>query len=482
MPFDWDRITNDFGAFVPNLLMALAVLIAGWLIALLVAAGVRALLARTGLDDRLASKLAQDQEGPPPNVGRLVSRIVFWLLMLVAVVAFFQMLGLGLAAGPLSRLTNSIFGYLPHLLSAVLLLVVAWISARLARFLVRRSAEAAGIDERIAHRAAGRQPAYRLSRALAETAYWLVLLLFIPAILDALDLGSLTQSVNAMVESVLLAVPRLFAAAAVVLLAVLIGRVVAGFVANLLAAFGFDRLLERLGLVRGLSADPTAPGASLAASPSVRERAETEAAAEAEAEAEEPMPDLISRRRTPSEAVGFVTQVAIVLFATVEALFLLQFDAVAMMVQEFLFFAGDLLLALLVLMLGLYLARLAADAIRGSHLEQSDFLARVAQGAIVVLSAAMALRQAGVAEDIVLLSFGLLLGALAVAAAIAFGIGGRDLAARSLERWTEHAAQRVKRPRTAPPADASGPGAGAGSADRRGPDDPGVGSPGGPVL
>ena len=47
----------------------------------------------------------------------------------------------------------------------------------------------------------------------------------------------------------------------------------------------------------------------------------------------------------------------------------------------------------------------------------------------------MALRQTGLADDIVNLAFGLTLGAAAVAFALAFGLGGRDVAERTLEDW-----------------------------------------------
>jgi hypothetical protein len=49
--------------------------------------------------------------------------------------------------------------------------------------------------------------------------------------------------------------------------------------------------------------------------------------------------------------------------------------------------------------------------------------------------AAMALQQMGIAPNIVNLAFGLLLGAIAVAVAIAFGLGGRDVAANQLQNW-----------------------------------------------
>ncbi|MGA6993155.1 MAG: hypothetical protein WBX50_04575 [Candidatus Deferrimicrobiaceae bacterium] len=55
--------------------------------------------------------------------------------------------------------------------------------------------------------------------------------------------------------------------------------------------------------------------------------------------------------------------------------------------------------------------------------------------AIPVLAGAMALRQMGLANEIIYIAFGMLLGAVAIAVAIAFGIGGRDIAAAELEKW-----------------------------------------------
>jgi uncharacterized membrane protein YedE/YeeE len=60
-----------------------------------------------------------------------------------------------------------------------------------------------------------------------------------------------------------------------------------------------------------------------------------------------------------------------------------------------------------------------------------------ARVSILVLAGAMALRQMGLANEIITLAFGLLLGAIAVAVAIAFGIGGRDLAAETLGSWRQ---------------------------------------------
>jgi hypothetical protein len=56
---------------------------------------------------------------------------------------------------------------------------------------------------------------------------------------------------------------------------------------------------------------------------------------------------------------------------------------------------------------------------------------------ILVLPGAMALRRMGLANEIINLAFGLLLGAIAVAVALAFGLGGRELAGHQLEEWRQ---------------------------------------------
>jgi hypothetical protein len=134
--------------------------------------------------------------------------------------------------------------------------------------------------------------------------------------------------------------------------------------------------------------------------------------------------------------VGGLVLVAIMLFAAIEAARQLGFDALADLLAAFTVLAGQILLGLVVFGLGLYLADLAAGVVRASRARQADLLALLTRAAVLVLAGAMALRQMGIANEIVNLAFGLLLGAIAVAGALAFGLGGRDLAGRHLEQWS----------------------------------------------
>jgi len=137
-----------------------------------------------------------------------------------------------------------------------------------------------------------------------------------------------------------------------------------------------------------------------------------------------------------------VVMVGILLFALVAATDVLGLPALTGVVTGLLSLSGQVLAGLLVFGVGLYLANLAAGLLRSSGSQQGALLAQISRVAIVAFSGAMALRQIGVAPDIVNLAFGLLLGAIAVAAALAFGLGGRDVAAEQWRAWMEDFRQR----------------------------------------
>jgi hypothetical protein len=101
------------------------------------------------------------------------------------------------------------------------------------------------------------------------------------------------------------------------------------------------------------------------------------------------------------------------------------------------------LVALVIFGFGLFAAKLVADMIADSGIPNARLLAVTARAAILVLAGAMGLQQTGVAQEIVNLAFGITVGAIAVAGAIAFGIGARDAAKNIVDGFV---ADRLPRP------------------------------------
>lgn len=484
-----EQMAQLLGTSIPSIVGALVILVVGWLLALIVSAVVRSAMRRTNLDERVARWFTGEERAKGIATEEWVGKGVFWLIMLFVLIAFFEALGLTLITEPLNRLLTEVFAYAPRLLGAGVLLAVAWILASGLKLLVSGGLKAVKLDERLGSRA-GMEEGASLTEALASAVYWLVFLLFLPAILGALALEGILVPVQQMMNQALGYLPNLFGAAVIVAVGWFIARIVQGIVSNLLEAVGADRLSERVGLSdvlgeQGLSGTVgvviyvlilvpvliaaldalalqavTGPAmnmlnAILAALPALFGASlvliiayvvgTVVSALIANLLAGVGFNNILARlglgrepvegQRTPAEIVGTLILVGIMLFATIEAFNLLGFGRAANLVSQFTVFAGQVVLGLVVFGIGLYLANLASTILQESDVAQGRLLALVARGAILVFAGAMALRQMGLANEIVNLAFGLTLGAIAVAAALAFGLGGREVAARKLERW-----------------------------------------------
>ena len=123
---------------------------------------------------------------------------------------------------------------------------------------------------------------------------------------------------------------------------------------------------------------------------------------------------------------------------------LVAFDALGLpaisdVLRQFLIWLPNLVVAIAVLILAGIGARALSDLVRGTASEAGfknpDTLANVAKTAVWVFAAVIAVNQVGVGQVLVNTLFTGAVAALALAAGLAFGLGGRDLAARKLEEW-----------------------------------------------
>ena len=147
-----NQITGEVAPYIPRIFSALMILIIGWIVALLVGAIVRGALKRTTLDNRLAAWLA-GEKAQTMDIEGWTGKCAYYLVMLFVLVSVFQTLGLTIVTEPLNGLLNQVFAFAPRILSAGLLLAVAWILATGLRALVTRALAATTLDERLAKEA-----------------------------------------------------------------------------------------------------------------------------------------------------------------------------------------------------------------------------------------------------------------------------------------------------------------------------------------
>src|SRR5699024_4541972 len=138
----------------------------------------------------------------------------------------------------------------------------------------------------------------------------------------------------------------------------------------------------------------------------------------------------------PSSVVGYVVQALIIFILSVQALYLIKLDFLVGIATEITAYIPNVLVAVLILVVALLLAgiveKVLLNLISGPA---TKILAGFAKYAVLVLAVFMALTQLGIATSIVNAAFILILGGLALAFGLAFGLGGKDFASKYLKKF-----------------------------------------------
>jgi len=410
-------------AYLPQLGAALAWLGGGWLLAnvakLLLTRGLQAFR----LDDRLNQAMGATPEDSPLLVNETLGGALYWFILLFALYFALGTLGLQGQLQPLENLLQQILAALPRIFTALIIVGVGWLAARIARGFVTNLLSATGIDQ-LGARAGltadeGRQPP---SWIIGTLAYTLILILVGIAALEELDVQGISDPAKSMLQQTFDVLPQIFAAVLVLIAAYVVGRFISDLVTSILTGVGFNNVFSWLGLP-----DPTLSAQPADAAPSEGQPEDGQPAAELQT----------IQVRTPSEVVGTVVLVGIMLIAVLFAVNILQFEQLTLLVAGLMEILGRVLVGVVIFGIGLYLANLVFRLIASSGGNQARILGQTARIVIIAFVSAMALQQIGIATNIVNLAFGLVLGSIAVAFAIAFGLGGRDVAADQIRQWLD---------------------------------------------
>ncbi|MEM8714342.1 MAG: mechanosensitive ion channel [Cyanobacteria bacterium P01_G01_bin.4] len=498
----FNEISSQLGDFLPSLLGAIAIFIAGFILANILASAVKRLIASTDWDEQVYAKLAGKSLEERPETDKYAALIVFWTTLILFALAALSILNITTISAPVGVV-------LSQALKVGALALVAWLVATACKLIVVRVSTAAQLDNKLAEttQSEGDSP-FPVGESLGTALYWLVWVLFLPLILDVLSLDvssvdnlfdqllsalpniikaasilgvgwlaativrmvisnflksagadslgtrmglpdteeglklsdlaglvlfalilalaataalealaidAISRPAIAAIEQFTTALPQVLTAAGVLAVLFFIGRIIANIVTSLLTGLGFDNILSWLGL-------SSIQSPALSASTEGDESQESSSAPLA--------------AQSPSELVGTFVLVLIMLGAAVTAANILNLEDVSEIVTSILrVLTTRILVGVLIFGFGLYFANIASSFLSAGDSRQGRILAQVAKIAIIIMVSAMALQQVGVAETIVIRAFTLLLGAFAVAVAIAFGWGGRDIAAEKLRRW-----------------------------------------------
>jgi len=394
----WQQQLVEWG---PKVLFAILILVVTHFVAKAVQWGVAKLI------DRMPVLKRHPGVGGD-SVGTELGRLAYWLVWLVGLIAALQPLGLSGVLTPVTALTNEVFAFLPRLLGAGVFFFAGLILARIVRHVVEAALGALNL-ERLLGRAGvsiGEAPLAvdssgatmegvapgrsSIAKAVGVTVSAIIIIFAAIGALQILQISAISDPATAMLNTIALAIPQVIAALLILAIAFLIGRWVKTLVETVLPSLGFDRTVQALGMMPA--------GAS------------------------------------PSRIVGTIAMTAVLIVGLMEAAKRVGGDSTAALLFQITELGGKVIFGTVIIVVGMFLARILANLV-GSSTGESGYAQTIVKYAIIALFTAIGLTFMGLADQIVMMAFGLILGSAAVATALAFGLGGREAAARMLNQW-----------------------------------------------
>ena len=385
---------------------------------------------------------------PQGSVGAKLGDVGYWLVLLAGVIAALNVLELDGVVEPLNGMLSQFLDYLPRIVGAIVIFFVGYVVATLARRVVESLLAAADLDHWLDKLGLRRLTGTSgIAKTVGTIVFVLIIIPVAIAALTTLNIRAVSDPAVSMLNQILTAIPLIFTAAIILTIFYALGRWVASLIEQILPTLGFDNAVSGLLGGAGGSASPTMASSSTTppekmssatfgldaiappppgVAPSTSGAATPAAAAKASAAS-----------MTPSKVVGSVAMIGIVLFGAVQAAHTLQFEPAVVMLSEILSLFSRILFGGVIILVGVMIAQLLSSILTKSGGQSGQFAGTIVKYAAIALAVAIGLRFMGLANEIVILAFGLILGSAAVAAAIAFGVGGRQTAGKLLERWTQ---------------------------------------------
>ncbi|WP_017381800.1 mechanosensitive ion channel [Paenisporosarcina sp. TG-14] len=478
---------SDTLSFLPELLLALLVLLIGFFVAKFLENLMFKVLRKARVNERLGNK------NEKWTVEKIISKVIFLIVLILAFVLFFNILNLNTMAAPFVSMYSGLTSAFLNILKAALILLFAWVLATVVKKVIQMAGNKLNLNKYVGKTGMDPDPSEQAkwTDTAANVAYYLIFLLFIPAVLNALGIDGLSGPFEGMLASFFNFIPKLVSAAVVFIIGWFVAKLVRNLLEKFLQSAGADRLAERLNIssffegssisrvvgiiafilimipvsitaleilnLEGISGPAVGmlndvlamlPRIAIAI---VLVLVGIVAAKWVKAIVVSLLEKLgvnsifgkmgfkSGKGAAPTFAslVGTVVQVVVILLFVVEALQLLQLEFMVTLATGIFAYLPSVIAAIIILAVGFWLATMAEQLV-GSLMSHSSgtphMLRYVAKYAIIAFAIFMALDQLGIAASIINSAFILILGGVALAFGLSFGLGGRDHAARYLSK------------------------------------------------
>ncbi|GEM_PF-217689 len=375
---------------LPQFVYALLLIIAALLLAYAAKLTVKQIFRKKGLDDKFRS----GEEGP--SVSAMTGNLVFLIVLLFFLPGILTNLGLGFISEPFSGMLRSIYSFLPNILGAVLVLIFGFILAKLVKDLSTLFFKKAGTDAYVrklgigAEDTEGKKP-QGFSQVLGNILYFVIMIPVIISALNILNISAISVPAVAVLNSITSMIPLIIAAVILMALGIFLGKLSSELVYSITSVSGISESIA------------------------------------------ENLEDASAYRIDIAKILAETVRYIIIAVFTVQAMKVLKLELLDRAGTALLLYIPAVLSALVILAGGYILSALAKKFIKNT-VPGGTFAGIITGWIIMGLAFLIALSRLGLATEFILPLYWLTLGAAAVAAALSFGLGGRDFARTRLEK------------------------------------------------
>lgn len=387
------NLFNSIPSPVMMVLQALLLLLAAFIVAGIARWLVKKLLSKTKLQE-VEEKADTTAVGAPKtsvkkkmSLGNFIANLVYFIVFMLFVPGIFSSLGVVGVSEPITAFLTTILNYLPNVIGAVIVLAVGILIASLVRMLLVPVFEKIKINKLQEKAGMEVTDEGKLSQTLAFIVYVLIIIPVVIMALDVLNIDVISVPAQAMLSTVIGFIPNIVAALVLIWIGILIGKFAGALVTRLIASSGIDKK------IRGMIGEDKFP------------------------------------KFVFSAAVGLIITVLVDIFFVVQGLSVLNLEVFNNIGMAIINYLPNVIAAAIIFGIAFLVGNGVERALTKHGFKTYG---KIAQVAIMVVAVFMMLNQLGIAPVLVNTAFILALGAIAVAFAISFGIGGRDFAKKQL--------------------------------------------------
>jgi hypothetical protein len=321
------------------------------------------------------------------NLSQPLLSLIKAILTIFVLMAVLQHFGLTDVLSPLKNMVDQFLAAVPRIIGAGIVGYAGWIIAKIVSEFV--GVGLGRVDQQLALSTGNDD--IKVSKFGSAFIFGGILLPIVVAALGVLNIPSITLPASNMINQLMASVPNILGAGIILLVTYFVAKFVVYMISGLLDGMGVNELPAKLGVA-----------------------------------------SLFSDTFTANKLIGSAIMFFSMLTASTAAINMLGIDVISSIFARVLEFGGGILVGGVILVIGNFLSSIAHEKLVASG---SGGMANIARVGILGLVLAMGLRSMGLADNIVNMAFGFTIGAVALATALAFGLGGRDAAKTVADNW-----------------------------------------------